>query len=480
MSSYTSTKRISSTSSGREDPTTFMIRLTMIASLGGLLFGFDTGVIAGALVYLREDFHLTAVTEGLVVTSLLFPGAMAGALLGGPVADRMGRRKSLAIAGGVFVLSTISCALAPNVTILVVARIALGYAVGAASVVVPLYLAEMAPASQRGRIVTVNQLMLVVGLFLAFVINAILANLIDSHVVWRLMLGIALIPAVAFLIGMLTLPDTPRWYARKQRWTEARRTLERAHRPDRVEAEYSQIAAIVEADAAECESSALATLRSEPWTRRLILIGIVLAIAQQTTGINVVMYYAPTVLEISGLTRSASLLASVSVGIAMIVFTGIGMWILGLMGRRKMMLLGFGGVAASHLGLLVTYLLPDSTLRPYLILIFMLLVTAFMVTFLGTTGFLVLSELFPLPIRGFAMGASLAGLWGANALISFLFPVLAERLGSVPLFAGFMVLNVLAALFAFRFIPETKGRTLEELEIELSARYRSTDKTAAV
>ena len=205
--------------------------------------------------------------------------------------------------------------------------------------------------------------------------------------------------------------------------------------------------------------------------KRLILVGIILAVAQQTTGINVVMYYAPTVLESSGLTRSASLLASVTVGIAMIVFTVVGMWILGVMGRRKMMLLGFGGVAASHLGLLVTYLLPESNLRSYLILLFMLLVTAFMVTFLGTTGFLVLSELFPLPIRGFAMGASLGGLWVANSLISFLFPILAEQFGSVAVFSGFMVLNVLAALFAFRYIPETKGRTLEELEVELRDRY---------
>jgi major inositol transporter-like SP family MFS transporter len=136
-----------------------------------------------------------------------------------------------------------------------------------------------------------------------------------------------------------------------------------------------------------------------------------------------------------------------------------------------MMLLGFSGVAASHLGLLVSYLLPESTLRSYLILLFMLLVTAFMVTFLGTTGFLVLSELFPLPIRGFAMGASLGGLWVANSTISFLFPILAESYGSLAVFSGFMVLNVLAALFALRYIPETKGRTLEELEVELRNRY---------
>ena len=456
---------------GQEDPRTFLFRLTMIASLGGLLFGFDTGVIAGALVYLQEDFQLTPVTEGLVVTSLLFPGATSGALLGGPIADRIGRKKSLVIAGAIFVIGTVVCALAPNIAILVAGRIALGYAVGVASVVVPLYLAEMAPASQRGRIVTVNQLMLVIGLFLAFVINAVLANLINDTVVWRYMLGIALIPAVGLLLGMLTLPDTPRWYASKQMWSEAKRTLQRAHLADRVEDEYRQITNIVEADHLEGKVSVLSTLRSEPWMKRLILVGIILAIAQQTTGINVVMYYAPTVLESSGLTRSASLLASVTVGIAMIVFTVVGMWILGLMGRRKMMLLGFGGVAASHFGLLFTYMLPESNLRSYLILLFMLLVTAFMVTFLGTTGFLVLSELFPLPIRGFAMGAALGGLWIANSLISFLFPILAEQFGSVTVFSGFMVLNLLAALFAFRYIPETKGRTLEELEIELRDRY---------
>lgn len=421
------TERASAVPAVREDPRTFLFRLTFIASIGGLLFGFDTGVIAGALVYLREDFGLTAVTEGLLVTALLFPGATAGALLGGPVADRIGRKKSLVVAGAIFAVATVACALAPNVAVLVVARIALGYAVGVASVVVPLYLAEMAPASQRGRIVTVNQLMLVVGLFLAFVINAVLANIVHDVNVWRWMLGIALIPAAGLLVGMLTLPDTPRWYATKQRWAEARRTLQRAHLADRVQAEYDQIKAIVEADAIQGKSSALSTLRAQPWMKRLILVGIVLAVAQQTTGINVVMYYAPTVLETSGLTRSASLLASVTVGLAMIVFTVIGMWILGVMGRRRMMLFGFVGVAASHLGLLVTYLLPESPVRSYLILAFMLLVTAFMVTFLGTTGFLVLSELFPLPIRGFAMGASLGGLWVANSVISFLFPILAER-----------------------------------------------------
>lgn len=461
----------SAVTADHEDPRTFLFRLTMVASLGGLLFGFDTGVISGALVYLHETFQLTAVTEGLVVTSLLFPGATAGALLGGPLSDRVGRKKSLVAAGLIFLVSTVACAVAPDVASLVVARIVLGYAVGVASVVVPLYLAEMAPASQRGRIVTMNQLMLVIGLFLAFVTNAVLANLFDDPSVWRYMLGAAAIPAAGLLFGMLSLPDTPRWYASKGRLAEAKRTLERVHLAERVGLEFEQITDLVAADAVQGRVSISQVLRREPWIKRLILVGIVLAAAQQTTGINVVMYYAPTVLQDSGLTRSASLLASVTVGIAMIVFTVVGMWVLGLMGRRRMMLLGFGGVAASHLGLLISYLLPESGVRSSLILLFMLLVTAFMVTFLGTTGFLVLSELFPLPIRGFAMGASLGALWVANSLISFLFPILADHYGSRAVFAGFLVLNVLAALFAFRCIPETKGRTLEELETELRARY---------
>src|SRR5919112_172738 len=268
MSANSLSAREVATRRGREDPRTFLFRLTVIASLGGLLFGFDTGVISGALVYLHETFQLTPVSEGLVVTSLLFPGATAGALLGGSLADWVGRKQSLVIAGVIFLISTLACALAPNVALLVVGRIVLGFAVGVASVVVPLYLAEMAPASQRGRIVTVNQLMLVIGLFLAFVINALLASLINDPAVWRYMLGAAMIPAAGLLFGMLTLPDTPRWYASKGRLPEARRTLQRAHLAERVEAEYKQITDLVEADASKGEVSASATLRAEPWMRR--------------------------------------------------------------------------------------------------------------------------------------------------------------------------------------------------------------------
>lgn len=446
----------------------FLRQLTAIATLGALLFGFDTGVISGALIYLREDLQLTSVAEGLVVASLLFPGATSGALLGGPIADRFGRRASLISCAVLFAVGVLACSLAPDVATLVVARVVLGFAVGCASVACPLYLAELAPSNKRGRMVAVNQLMITVGLFLSFSSNVLFDQFAHGPAVWRYMIGIAIIPAIAFFLGMLSLPDTPRWYAGKGRLEHCRETLARAHSAEDAEFEYRQIVEIAQRETNEATSlwTMLRVLGEQAWMRRLLWIGIVLAVAQQTTGINVVMYYAPTVLEESGMTGSASLVASLAVGLEQVLLTFVGIWLLGFMGRRKMMLFGFFGVAVSHGLLAMSYLLPESTLRSYLILLFMVGVSASMVTFVGSTGFVVLSEIFPLAIRGFAMGASICGLWVANSLISFFFPILAEGVGSVAVFVGFAGLNLLVWLFVFRAIPETKGRTLEELEAD--------------
>jgi major inositol transporter-like SP family MFS transporter len=450
----------------------FLVRLTTISSLGGLLFGFDTGVISGALIYMREDLGLSGVQEGLVVTSLLLPGATSGALLGGPLADRIGRRLSLVICAVLFTIGAIGCALSPDAVTLIIARIVLGFAVGYASVVCPLYLAEMAPADRRGRVVTINQLMIVVGLFLSFSTNVLLDHLVHGPHVWRYMIGIAAVPAIALFVGMLRLPDSPRWYASKGRLGHCLDTLRLAHEPDVADFEHRQIVEIVQRDALDASTAghAIHQLRAHPWMRRILWIGIVLAIAQQTTGINVVMYYAPSVLANSGLTNSASLVASLVIGIELIAFTVLGLWLLGFMPRRRMMFTGFSGIAVSHSLLALSYALPESAMRSYLILAFMVGVSAFMTCLIGTTGFVVLSEIFPLPIRGFAMGAAISALWITNAIISFSFPLLAEHVGAIPIFLTFMMLNILAVLFVARFIPETKDRTLEELEIELGQR----------
>lgn len=186
----------------------FLTKLTVIATLGGLLFGYDTGVISGALLYMKDDLHLTSVTEAVVVSSLLFPGAAFGALFGGRLADRLGRKRTLLGCGAIFLLGALGCALEPSVAAMVIARIILGFGVGAAAVTCPLYLAEMAPVERRGRMVTINELMIVTGQMLAFATNALLDHLIHDPHVWRIMLAVASIPAVALLIGMTALPDS--------------------------------------------------------------------------------------------------------------------------------------------------------------------------------------------------------------------------------------------------------------------------------
>jgi major inositol transporter-like SP family MFS transporter len=455
----------------------FLTKLTVIATLGGLLFGYDTGVISGALLYMKDDLALNSFTEAIVVSSLLFPGAAFGALFGGRIADRLGRKRTLLVCGAIFLLGALGCALAPTVTAMVAARILLGFGVGAAAVTCPLYLAEMAPADRRGRMVTINELMIVTGQMLAFATNALLDHVIDDPHVWRVMLAVAAIPAVALLIGMLALPDSPRWYALKGRMDDARTVLGRSRTPAEAAAEFDIIVGHTH-HMLSANRTPLSVIRDVPWIRRIVLIGCGLAIVQQATGINTVNYYAPTILEQSGLGVSAALVATIAVGVTSVVTTIIGIILLGYIGRRAMLLTGFAGVAASQAALAATFLLPESTTRSYVILACMVAFVAFVQMFIGTCVWLLLSEIFPLSVRGFAMGIAVFVLWCTNALISFVFPLLNSALGSTGTFALFVLVNIASWLFVFRTVPETKGTTLEELEERLEADH--TDRFAKV
>ncbi|MGD6751998.1 sugar porter family MFS transporter [Streptomyces sp. BH105] len=446
----------------------FLRKITLIATLGGLLFGIDTGVISGALLYVRQDLGLSSLQEAVVVTSLLFPGAVAGSVIGGPLADRIGRRKTLLVCAAVLSLATLGCAFAPEVGTLVFARILLGAGIGCASVTCPVYLAEMAPADRRGRMVTINELMIVTGLFIAFSTNLILSSVIDDPHVWRYMLGIAAVPAVTLFVGMLMLPDSPRWYARAGRMDEARETLLLGRNTaDEADAEYEEIIATAPETGRNHGREALRTLRRSPSTRRILWIGIALAIAQQASGGNAVTYYAPSVLATSGWGNSASLLASVAIGVTVIVATIIGLWLLGFVPRRRMLMIGFGAMVVSHACLGVSFMLPDSPAKAYTIAAFMLCVEGSMAMFVGTSSWLVLSEIFPMAIRGFAMGAAVAGLWLANSAISFAFPLVVGGVGANTIFFVFAAINIVSLTFVARFVPETKGRSLEELEVSL-------------
>ncbi|WP_299950725.1 sugar porter family MFS transporter [uncultured Modestobacter sp.] len=442
----------------------FLIKLTVISTLGGLLFGYDTGVISGALLYMQDDLELTTVSEAVVVSSLLFPGAAFGALLGGRLADKLGRKGSLLVCAGLFFFGALICAIAPTVAIMTAGRILLGFGVGAAAVTCPLYLAEMAPADRRGRMVTINELMIVTGQFLAFSMNALLDALIQDPQVWRWMLGVATIPAIALFIGMFFLPESPRWYAVRGRFDETKGVLNLSRHPAEASEEFNVITQHAKRDVAEDKGAAMRDLRAFPWMRRILYIGCGLATVQQATGINTVNYYAPTILRSTGLGASASLILTITVGIVAIVGTIFGIWLIGRINRRPLLFTGFSGVAAGHAVLALSFLLPETSFRSYLILAAMLFVVFFVQTFIGTLVWLLLSEIFPMTIRGFAMGIAVFVLWTVNAAISFAFPPLVEALGSTLTFGLFAVVNVGSLVFVVKFAPETRGRSLEELE----------------
>ncbi|MCU1405325.1 MAG: IolT [Glaciihabitans sp.] len=441
----------------------YLIKLTVISTLGGLLFGYDTGVISGALLYMKDALEMNAVQEALVVSALLFPGAASGALVGGRLADNLGRRGSLLVCAIVFFVGAIGCALAPTVTIMVIARIVLGFGVGAAAVTCPLYLAEMAPAHLRGRMVTINELMIVTGQMLAFAINAALDALIQDPGVWRIMLGVATIPAIALLIGMLVLPESPRWLVIRDRFDSARKILELSRTPEAASREYDAIVANSKIAHNE-QGHAWQDLKNNRWMRRLLWVGCGLAAVQQATGINTVNYYAPTILESSGLGVSASLVATIGVGVTSVVTTVLGIWLLGFVGRKKMLMIGFSGVVAAQALLALAFTLPSSDAVSYLILACMMLFVAFVQCFIGTCVWLLLSEIFPVAIRGFAMGIAVFVLWTVNALISFAFPIVNEALGSTGTFLLFVAVNLISLFFVAKTVPETKGRSLEEIE----------------
>ena len=442
----------------------YLAKLTIISTLGGLLFGYDTGVISGALLYMQDDLNLTPTTEAWVVSSLLFPGAAVGALVGGKLADSLGRRGSLFVCGALFLVGAIGCAIAPNVTIMVIFRILLGFGVGAAAATVPLYLAEMAPVHMRGRMVTINELMIVTGQLLAFVMNAVLDQLIEDPNVWRWMLAVAAVPAIFLLVGLFFLPDSPRWYAVRNRLDDTRRVLELSRPPGDAAKEYDIIVEHAKRDVSEDKGAAMRDLRAFPWMRRILWIGCGLAAVQQATGINTVNYYAPTILEDTGVGASAALLLTIAVGVTSVVGTIVGIVLLGYFNRRPLIITGFAGVTVSHAVLAAMFLLPESGARTYLILAAMLVLVAFVQTFIGILVWLLLSEIFPMTIRGFAMGIAVFVLWTVNATISFVFPPLVAAAGSTVTFGIFALINLGSTIFVLKYAPETRGRTLEELE----------------
>ncbi|WP_026534295.1 sugar porter family MFS transporter [Arthrobacter sp. H14] len=444
--------------------------IAVIATFGGLLFGYDTGVINGALGPMEEDLGLTPATQGLVVSILIF-GAAIGALIGGRLADAFGRRHNIVMLAVVFMVGTLGCVFAPNWEMLSVFRFILGLAVGGASATVPVYLAEVSPVERRGSIVTRNEVMIVSGQFAAFVINAVIFQVWGEHdVVWRYMLAVALLPAIALFIGMLRMPESPRWLMSQGRDDEAREVLLQVRSPERAEAEMAEVHALAEEEK-QSQTGGWADL-GVPWIRRLIFIGIGLGIFQQLTGINSIMYYGTQLLERAGFSGDAAIIFNTLNGLFSVLGITVGIMLINKIDRRKMLLGGFMLTTTFHIlvGLSST-LLPESTFKSYLILVF---VVAFVFCMQGTLGplvWLLLSEIFPLKIRSFAMGVCVFALWIANAIVAFAFPPTVAALGIGSTFFIFAAVGLVAILFVYKMVPETRNKTLEEFEDDFRFQY---------
>jgi MFS transporter, SP family, major inositol transporter len=443
--------------------------VTIVATFGGLLFGYDTGVINGALEPMKADLGLTATGEGLV-TSTLLAGAAIGALICGKLNDTLGRKKTLIILAVLFFVGTLGGVFAPNLGVMVPSRVILGFAVGGASVTVPVYLSELAPTERRGSLAGRGELAIVIGQALAFIMNAIIGNVWADHAgVWRYMLAVAALPAIALFVGMMSMPESPRWLISKGRHDEALSVLLQVRSEERARAEMEE----VEFLAAEEEEAHLGGWNDlkVPWIRRIFVAGIGVAIFQQCTGINSIMYYGTQVLTQAGFSASAALIANVANGVLAVVGSAICLFFLmDRVPRRTLIIGGFIATTSAHaLIVLAAFLLPEGLTKAFVILFFMVLFVFCMQLALNIPVWVIISEMFPLRLRGLGMGICVLCLWVANAVIAFLFPIIVEAINIQGAFLVFVVLGLIAIVFLKAFLPETKDRSLEELEERFAA-----------
>lgn len=447
-------------------PKLFLRNVAIIATLGGLLFGYDTGVVNGSLIFMSQpdQLNLSVLTQGLVTSAVLF-GAAVGSIAGGRISDKYGRRKCIIIMAAIFFLSRFGCVFAPNAETMILFRFILGLAVGGVSVTVPTYLAEMAPAKYRGRFIAQNELMIVTGQFLAFSINAILGN-VFGHMgdIWRYMMAVAFIPAACLWIGMLFMPESPRWLIAKGKLDKALGVLSKVRSPKQAEKEFNDIQELVNSEANLAKATFSEFLKTA-WIRRLLFIGIAIAIIQQITGVNAINYYGTQILSNSGFDLEAALVANTANGVISVVATLVGMYYLGKVGRRKLFIMGLTmtTIAQCCIGIL-SMTLSDQPYYGYLILSMTVTFMAFQQGCSAPVTWILMSELFPLRLRGFGMGFVVFFAWASNFMIGLCFPSLISGVGTTMTFFTFAICGAIALLVVFKWCPETKGRTLEELE----------------
>lgn len=428
-----------------------------VSTLGGLIFGYDIGVSGGAGGFVGNDFHLGAFLTGAVVSGSTLGGAI-GALAGGPLADRFGRRWTLLASGLLFSIGAAVSAVSPSLGILMPGRIIVGLGVGAASVLVPVYIAELAPSRVRGALVAGFQLLTTLGILVGYGVNAALA----ATEAWRWSLGLAAVPGVLLALGVLLIPESPRWLIVQGRHEDALRVLRRIRGRQDVTHEVDEIRTVNDEDAST-HSGRWRDLFAG-WARPMVVIGILVAFFANGCGINLIVYFAPQILQTVGMGPSASLLATVGLGVVNVVFTVVGMALVDRVGRRPMLLVGAIGMTVSLIALAVLLAFPVTGATAALSLVCLAVYIVVYAVSPGLVAYVVISEIFPLHVRAKATAAATFVIFVTNLLIGVFSLPLLESIGASATLSIFAVVCVAFIVFCLK-MPETKGRTLEELEM---------------
>ncbi|WP_459979634.1 sugar porter family MFS transporter [Paenibacillus sp. YK5] len=437
----------------------FVTLVSMVAALGGLLFGFDTAVVSGAIGFMEQKFHLNDLQVGWAVSSLII-GCIVGAAASGVLSDSFGRKKVLIFAAILFIIGSIGSAIPATFTGYIVARIIGGIGIGITSTLCPLYNAEIAPAKYRGRLVALNQLAIVTGIFLTYFVNLWIAGSGDEawqiSTAWRWMFGVGAIPGFLFLVLLFFVPESPRWLIKQGRPVEALPILLRIHGEDLARQEVLDIK-----ESFKQESGSIRQLFN-PGLRIALIVGVGLAILQQITGINAIMYYAPEIFKATGAGTNASLIQTILVGLINFLSTILALWLIDKVGRKVLLLVGS---SLMTLCLLVIGLAfhTGNTFGP-VVLIFILLYVASFAISLGPVVWVIMSEIFPNRIRGKATAIAAMALWAADYVVSQSFPPLLSSAGPAITFWIFGAMSLFTFIFTWRIVPETKGKSLEEIE----------------
>jgi MFS transporter, SP family, galactose:H+ symporter len=450
--------------SGHKQNKYFIVIISGIAAIGGFLFGFDTGVISGTLIFLQDTngWGLTDAELGGVTTAVLL-GAVLGCLISGKVTDMLGRKRIIIITSAIFMCGALLSGSAPNVHFLISSRLFLGIGIGIASFSVPLYIAEISPTRNRGALVTINQLMITIGILVSYITDYWIANDADPYS-WRLMFHLGFIPGLMLFTGMFFLPETPRWLISKGRFDEGAEVLKKVEDPDLIDESLNKLQAEIAMD--QKNKNTVKQIFT-PWLKYPLMIGVGIMILTEFTGIDTIVYYTPKIFKMAGyISNEQSILPAIIVGVSNVLFTIVSIFLLDKIGRRPVYFIGLTGLVITLISLGLCFRFQHELGNLFSILTITTMVVfigSFAVSF-GPLSWLLISEIFPLKFRGLGMSIGAFTVWSATTIVNYSFLKVVDILTLAGTFWAFAIVGIISGFWGFFFIPETKGKSLELIE----------------